>query len=82
MKCPKCGSERVTIEMIQTVGKTKKQGNGIGGHINNAARGLAVTCTLGISNLFWKESTGREKVSYKNQKACLCQNCGKDWLIR
>ena len=40
MNCPKCGSDNVSIEMIQTGGKTKKHGNGIGGHVNNAARGF------------------------------------------
>lgn len=82
MKCPKCGSENVTIEMMQTGGKTKKQGNGLGGHINNTARGLTAVCTLGMSNLVWKKSKGNEKTSFKNQKVCLCQNCGNSWDMK
>lgn len=31
MTCPECGSENVTIEMMQSEGKTKKHGNGLGG---------------------------------------------------
>lgn len=69
MKCPKCGSENVTIEMVQTAGKTKKHGNGLGGHVNNAARGLTAVCTLGMSNLVWKKSKGNEKTNFKKRKS-------------
>lgn len=82
MQCPKCGSENVTIEMIQTGGKTKKHGNGLGGHLNNAARGATAMMTLGMSNLVWKKSKGNEKMTYTNEKMCLCQNCGNTWKIK
>lgn len=52
MVCPDCGSENVTISMEQVASKTKKHGNGFGGHMNNAARGVTAMCTLGMSNLF------------------------------
>lgn len=71
----------MTIEMVQVGGKTKKHGS-IGGHVNNAARGLTAVCTLGVSNLVWKKSTGNEKSKYKNQKVCLCQDCGNSWEIK
>ena len=61
MKCPKCGSENVNAQIVQTGGKTKKKGNGLGGHLNNTARGLTAICTLGVSNLVWKKSKGNEK---------------------
>lgn len=70
MNCPKCGSDNVSIEMIQTGGKTKKHGNGIGGHVNNAARGFTAVCTLGMSNLVWKKSKGNEKLPL-NPKRCV-----------
>lgn len=82
MKCPKCKGENVSIEMMQTGGKTKKHGNGIGGHLNNTARGIAAVSTLGMSNLLWKKSKGNEKTSFKNQKICLCQDCGNSWNIK
>nr|DAF65883.1 MAG TPA: RNA polymerase-like protein [Caudoviricetes sp.] len=82
MICPNCGSENVTISMEQVSSKTKKHGNGIGGHINNAARGLMAVSTLGMSNLVWKKSKGGEKTVVKNQKICLCQNCGNSWEIK
>ncbi|MEE1228143.1 MAG: hypothetical protein U0K57_04165 [Lachnospiraceae bacterium] len=31
--------------------KTKKHGNGLGGHINNVARGVTALSTLGMANL-------------------------------
>ena len=53
MKCPKCKSENVKVDLVQVEGKTKKHGNGLGGHIYNTARGLTAICTLGMSNLVW-----------------------------
>ncbi|MGO5051466.1 hypothetical protein ACTQ6A_02945 [Lachnospiraceae bacterium LCP25S3_G4] len=81
MQCPQCGSENVTIEMIQVGEKTKKHGNGIGGHLNNTARGMTAVCTLGMSNLVWKKSKGGEKTKSKNEKVCLCQGCGNSWKL-
>ena len=51
MNCPNCGSENVTISMQEVGSKTKKHGNGIGGHVNNFARSITAVCTLGMSNL-------------------------------
>lgn len=82
MICPKCHSENVSIEMVQTKGKTKKHGNGLGGHLNNAARGATAVMTLGMSNLVWKKSKGKEKMKYTNEKVCICQNCGHSWTIK
>lgn len=81
MFCPKCGSNDITIELAQTRSKTKKHGNGLGGHVNNAARGLTALCTLGVSNLVWKKSKGTEKTKFINKKICICQNCGNSWEI-
>ena len=81
MQCPKCSSENVSVEMVQTEGKTKKHGNGIGGHINNAARGMTAMFTFGLSNLVWKKSTGNEKTKFKRETICICQNCGNTWKL-
>ncbi len=82
MQCPKCGSDNVTIQMEQVGGRTRKHGTGLGGNLNNAARGLTAVCTFGMSNLVWKKSKGTEKVKYKNEKVCICQNCGNSWTIK
>lgn len=82
MVCPKCNGENVTITMQQVSSKTKKSGNGVGGHLNNAARGVTAMCTFGLSNLVWKKSKGGEKTKITNQKICLCQDCGNSWEIK
>lgn len=82
MKCVKCASENVTVEMVQSGGRTRKHGVGLGGNANNAARGMTAISTLGMSNLVWKKSKGTSKVKYTNQKVALCQSCGHDWAIR
>lgn len=79
MICPKCGSQNVNVQIIQTGGKTKKKGNGVGGHVNNAARGITAVCTLGLSTLVWKKSKGGEKTTFQNESVCICQNCGNSW---
>lgn len=82
MNCPKCGSSNVSMQIIQTAGKTKKHGNGLGGHLNNAARGLTAISTLGMSNLVWKKSKGGEKTKFSNETVCICQNCGNNWTVK
>lgn len=79
MQCPNCWSDNVMVQMEQVGSRTTKKGNGIGGHINNAARATAALCTLGMSNLVWKKSKGNERTQYINRKVCICQNCGYNW---
>lgn len=81
MVCVNCGGENVTIEMVQSGGRTRKHGTGLGGNANNAARGLTALSTFGMSNLVWKKSKGTEKMKFTSQKVALCQNCGHDWAI-
>lgn len=81
MICPECKSDNVTISMEEVGSKTKKHGNGIGGHINNMARTATAISTFGLSNLVWKKSKGGEKTKTIKQKVCLCQNCGHSWVL-
>lgn len=82
MKCPECGSENVTIQMIETGSKTSKKGNGILGHVNNTSRTVTAVSTFGMSNLIWKKSKGGEKTKTVMEKVCLCQNCGHSWNMK
>ena len=82
IECPVCHSKNVTIEVIQTASRTAKHGTGLGGKINNTARALTAVSTLGMSNLVWKKSKGTEKTKFKNEKVCLCQNCGNSWPVK
>lgn len=81
MNCPKCGSNNVNTQIVQVGGKTRKHGNGILGKMNNSARGLTALCTLGMSNIVWKKSTGNEKTSFKNKTMAVCQDCGHAWKV-
>lgn len=81
MQCPQCGSQNISVTMIQTNGKSKHKGNGLGGHLNNAARGVTAAFTFGVSNLVWEKSKGTEKMQFKNQKVAVCQDCGNSWNI-
>lgn len=81
MVCPECKSEDVTISLEEVGSKTKKTGVGLGGHVNNAARGLMAVSTLGMSNLVWKKAKGEAKTKTVLEKVCLCQNCGHSWVL-
>jgi hypothetical protein len=39
MKCPKCQSENVNIQIVEEGQQTNKKGIGFGGKLNNTARG-------------------------------------------
>ncbi|GAA2035070.1 hypothetical protein GCM10009720_14650 [Yaniella flava] len=82
MKCVKCRSQNVNIELMQSGGRTRKHGTGFGGKMNNTARGASAIATVGMSNLFWKKSKGTESMKYKAQKIALCQKCGHSWTVR
>ena len=82
MKCPKCKSENVSIQFVEVGSKTKKTGIGAGGKIHNANRTAMAIMTGGASNLFIKKAKGEEKSKTKNQKVCICQECGHSWKIK
>lgn len=81
MTCPNCGSENVSISFEEMGSKTKKTGVGLGGHMNNMARGVMAMSTLGMSNLVWKKSKGEAKTKNIKKKVCLCQSCGNSWYL-
>ena len=82
MKCPECGSENVQVQLIEEGQQMNKKGVGFGGHINNTARSLTAIFTLGMSNLFWKKSKGKNKIKIINNKIGICQNCGNTLKIK
>lgn len=81
MICPNCGSQNVSISLEETGSKTKKTSVGLGGHVNNAARGLVALSTLGVSNLVWKKAKAESKSKTILKKVCLCQECGNSWFL-
>ena len=81
MECPECGSSNVNVQIISDGAQTTKKGIGLGGHVNNVARGLTAIGTLGLSNLAWKKSKGTDKTKLKNVKVAICQDCGASWEV-
>lgn len=77
MNCPKCGSDNVSVQVIQTAAKTSQKGNGC---LWSFGRLTLIICTCGLWLLVGRhKGTGKTKV--KNQTVCVCQNCGNRWNI-
>lgn len=77
MNCPKCGSDNVSIQVVQTAAKTSQKGNGC---LWSLGRLTLIICTCGLWLLVGRhKGTGKTKV--KNQTICVCKNCGNRWYI-
>ena len=73
MRCPKCGSENVNVQMINT--KIKTNHTGI---IHAICRLTLICCTCGL----WLLIPSRKSNSkIKSQSMAVCQNCGNHWNI-
>ncbi len=77
MKCIKCGSENVTLQVIQSSSKTQAKG---GGCLWGIGRWILVLCTCGLWLLVGKHK-GTGKTTIKNETVALCQNCGNKWTV-
>lgn len=82
LRCPKCRSTDVSVQMMETGSRTSKSGNGLGGHTWNAARGVMAISTLGLSNLVVPKAKGKAKTKIQMQKVAVCQHCGHDWIVK
>lgn len=83
MKCPKCGSERVTVSVINEVYLVDKHHGLVWWLLVGwwwiAVKWLFLTLPALIVKIF-----GHKKQTTKNTKVkiCVCQNCGNAWKIR
>lgn len=77
MTCPRCNSENVKIDMIQSQIKYKHTDRGI---IWKLTRLLLIVCTGGLWLIFGK-SKGTSKSKIKYEKKAICQECGNAWTI-
>lgn len=75
MKCPKCGSENVSVQVVQAKAKTSQNSRGC---MWKAMRVTLIICTCGLWLLVGK-SKGSEKMKFKNESHAVCQNCGNRW---
>ena len=82
MQCPKCQSENVTTQVVNTV-KLKTQHKGIiywlfVGWWWVPIKWLVFTIPALILAIFGKK---KQKVVNKQETMCVCQNCGHSWKI-
>lgn len=73
MKCPKCGSENVNVQVVNT--KIKTNHTGI---LHAIARGMLILCTCGLWLLV---PSRKENSKVKNGSMAVCKNCGKSWKV-
>lgn len=73
MICSKCGSQNIKIEVIQTSSKTNNVSI-----LRRIGRLTLIVCTLGLWALVPKR---KEHTTYKNEKMCICQECGNSWKM-
>jgi DNA-directed RNA polymerase subunit M/transcription elongation factor TFIIS len=78
MKCPKCKSENVQVQLAETTSKTNKKGNS---PLRGVARGTMILATGGLWALTPK-ADGKEKTKTKNSTFGVCQDCGHTWTIK
>lgn len=71
MKCPKCGSESVNVQMVNTKAKTNNAGI-----IYKTIRFCLIFCTCGLW-LLVPSRKGNTKI--KSKSVAVCQNCGHNW---
>lgn len=77
MKCPKCGSENVNVQIEQTSAKTRTRNTGC---LWGIGRLCLIVCTCGLWLLVGKRSkTGN--TTFKNKTAAVCQDCGNKWYV-
>ena len=74
-RCPHCGSNQVSFQIIQTgsVTTTKKKGCLFG-----LGRLLLIVCTCGLWLLFGSKKE-KSRTRIHNRKVAICQNCGHQW---
>lgn len=75
--CPRCGSNRVNISMVQTGASTRSRGRGC---LWGLMRLFLIVITAGLWLLIGK-SKGKSKTRIRSEKTAICQNCGNSWAV-
>lgn len=77
MKCKKCGSENVTVQMISENASTRTNHTSI---LRVFGRMILIVCTCGLW-IFVPKRKENGKTKFKNKKQAICQDCGHSWNI-
>lgn len=78
MKCIKCGSDNVNVQIEQVGGKSKARGMGC---LWGLCRLCLIFCTCGLWLLVGKRK-GTNNIKFTNKTVCVCQSCGNKWNIK
>lgn len=81
MKCPKCKSNNVKVQMVEVGSTTKRRGVGLLGSTYNAVRGVTSFATLGIAGKILPKAEGKNKTKVNTEKVAICQECGHSWKV-
>lgn len=81
MRCPKCKSTNINVQMVEVGSSTKRKGVGLIGNTYNAARGIASIATLGIAGKVLPKAEGKNKTKVETEKVAICQDCGHSWEV-
>lgn len=73
MKCKKCYGDKVTMQIVQTKGKTRNVGIGY-----KLTRWFLILCTCGLWLLV---PSKKSNTNFKNETWATCQSCGHSWKV-
>lgn len=77
MRCPKCGSEYVTVQAItETETKTKHRGC-----LGWAMWILLAICTCGLILIIPAVTNSKIKTKTRTHTEAICQSCGNRWRV-
>lgn len=77
MQCPKCGSESVSIQLVQDAMTTKKKSRS---GLRALGRATMVVSTGGLWALTG-HGQGKNRTKITSHKEALRQDCGYDWKV-
>jgi hypothetical protein len=77
MRCNKCGSGNISIQLVQMGAKSSTKGKGC---LFGIVRLILIFCTCGLWLLFGRKAA-KTKTKFINKKIAICQNCGNQWDV-
>lgn len=77
MKCPKCGSENVNIQVVQTGAKSSTKNKGC---LFTLGRWLLIICTCGLWLIFGRKKS-KTTTKFQSKKVAICKSCGHQWDV-
>ena len=81
IRCPKCGSTNISVQILQDQSISKHRGHDRG-LLWKLGRWTLILMTGGLWLLVGRsKGAGKSKTKYKSKSAAVCQNCGHSWTI-